>query len=87
MSKNERYATLRRLHQSSGELNYALEVFGDHLAKKHGYKAHDTLDAVRYHLMLKFHWTPSQVRSMSLDDLHFALAEEMHGWQLPKDAR
>lgn len=67
-------------------MNYCLEVFGDHLAKREGYKADGGMDAVRYYLMTKFHWLPRDVQSMSPDDLRFALREELEGWTLPEAA-
>ncbi|KRG54110.1 hypothetical protein ABB22_16875 [Stenotrophomonas nitritireducens] len=76
-----------RLRKAEAHLNYSLDVFGDSLGKKHGWKnTLDGLEAVRYYLMQKHHWTPSQLQAMSLEDLRFALTEEMHGWRLPKDA-
>lgn len=77
-----------RLHQAQGALAYTLVVFGDGLRKKQGWKNDlSGIDAVHYYLMQKHHWTPAQVRSMSYDDLRFALTEEMQGWTLPADAR
>ncbi len=74
-------------HQAQGGLNYCLEVFGDSLRTTHGWKNElDGLEAIRYYLMTKHHWTPAVLRAMSLEDLRFALTEEMQGWTLPKDA-
>lgn len=76
-----------QIRVTEAHLNYSLDVFGDSLRKKHGWtNTLDGLDAVRYYLMQKHNWTPSQLRSMSPEDLRFALTEEMHGWTLPKDA-
>lgn len=76
-----------RLRVAEAHLNYSLEVFGDSLRKMHDWKnTLDGLEAVRYYLMQKHHWTPSQLQAMSLEDLRFALTEEMHGSTLPKDA-
>jgi hypothetical protein len=36
--------------------------------------------------MQKHNWLPNAVRSMSLDDLNFAIAEEMRDWSVPKEA-
>ena len=82
-----RYATLSRLHQAKGGLNYCLDVFGDHLAEREGYKASGGMDAVYYYLMTKHHWLPRDVKSMSQDDLTFALREELQDWPLPPEAR
>jgi len=75
----------RRSHQTRAELNYLLEVFGDELGRRQGWKNDlDGFDAIHYFLMQKHHWTPEQVRSMTYDDLRFALSEEMQGWTAPK---
>ena len=76
----------KRNHAVQGDLNYLLEVFGDGLAEQHGYHDLDGLDAVRYYLMQKHHWLPAQVRAMSMDDLHFAISQEIAGWTLPPEA-
>ncbi len=74
-------------HYWKGYADYTLEVFGDTLKKRQGWKNDLTgLDAIHYYLVEKHHWLPSVVRAMSLEDLRFALTEEMHGWTLPKDA-
>jgi hypothetical protein len=75
------------IHAAQGSLNYSLEIFGDELAKREGYKAHDGLEAIQYYLMQKHGWLPRDLKTMSLEDLRFALAEELHGWTLPKNAR
>ena len=30
---------------------------------------------------------PKDARSMSFEDLHFLMSEEMHGWTLPEEAK
>lgn len=74
----------QRANEASANLDLLLEIFGDGLAKKNKWKNLDGLDAVRYYLMQKHHWTPSQLRDMSGDDLRFALHEEMQGWTVPR---
>ncbi|WP_439449795.1 hypothetical protein [Stenotrophomonas sp. ATs4] len=74
-------------HHWRGRLDYVLEVFGDTLKSREGWQNDlEGLDAVAYYLMQKHHWTPAQIRAMSLEDQRFALSEEMHGWKLPEDA-
>ena len=46
---------------------------GDKIAKKLGYRYSAGIEAVQFYLMQFHHWTPAQVRSMSLDDLRFAI--------------
>lgn len=70
-----------------GKTKFVLTVFGDELAKRYGYKEHKGLDAVKFYLIEKYHWTPACVASMSVSDLDFLIAEEKHGWKLPEDAR
>lgn len=86
MSK-EKYQCLAGTCATGGQLNYHLAVFGDHLAKREGYKEKDGMEAVYFYLMNKHHWLPRDVRSMSQEDLTFALCEELAGWTLPPDAR
>jgi hypothetical protein len=66
---------------------FALECFGDHLAKKRGYHAHSGLNAIRFYLVEKYHWMPAQVKAMNWEDLSFCMAEEMKDWSLPAAAR
>lgn len=75
-----------RLRVAQGQSLYSIEVFGDQLAKKHGYKSHDGLEAVWFCLIEKYHWTPATVRALNIEDLELLLAEEMHDWKLPADA-
>jgi len=84
MSTEERYKNLKRLYEASGNLDYALVVFGDHLAKREGYKELDGIDAIQFYLATKYRWLPSSVRAMSFEDMRFLLTEEMSGWTLPK---
>jgi hypothetical protein len=61
----ERYGILKRLHEAEGNLNYSLEVFGDAIAKREGYKNLDGLEAIQFYLIHKFSWLPRDVRAMS----------------------
>ncbi|MCK5615724.1 hypothetical protein KAR91_78400 [Candidatus Pacearchaeota archaeon] len=65
---------------------YRLLIFGDYLAKRQGYKEHERLDAIHFYLIEKYHWLPSQVKSLNDEDLGFLLKEEMSGWTVPEDA-
>jgi len=87
MKTKEEYEITRRLHLARGETAYFLDAFGDRIAQREGYQATRGMDAVHLYLMNKHHWLPRDVRSMSQDDLEFALAEEMHGWTAPPAAR
>ena len=86
MSKEYHQAT-KALRLTEGQMAYHVDCFGDHLAEREGYKGNSGIDAVHYYLMSKHGWLPSVVRSMSWDDIRFALSEEMQGWTLPKEAR
>lgn len=83
----ERYAIAFQLHTAQGGLAYMLDVFGDTLAKREGYKSLQGMDAIHFYLVHKFRWLPREVRSMSAEDIRFVLAEEMDGWSAPKAAR
>lgn len=83
----EQFATLGRLHDAAGKLNYMLEVFGYTLAEQQGYKDIDGMDAIHLYLVNKHHWLPRDVRSMTPDDLRLALHQEMQGWTAPAIAR
>jgi len=87
MSKKEQYETWHRLRSAEGNLAFLLDVFGDTIAKREGYKSVDGIEAVHLYVIHKFRWLPRDVRAMSGEDLRFVLSEEMHGWTLPKDAR
>jgi len=87
MRGSDRYKNLKDLYSAEGDLNYSLAVFGDHIAKREGYKSVDGIDAVCFYLVTKYHWLPSVVHGMSHEDLRFVLSEEMSGWTLPKAAR
>ncbi|MBD2840781.1 hypothetical protein IB285_00760 [Erythrobacter sp. KMU-140] len=76
-----------QLHFTSGALSFGLEMFGDHIAEREGYNEHKGLDAIRFYLMNQFGWLPRDVNAMSVEEMRFLLAEEMHGWTLPIEAR
>ncbi|KKC24963.1 hypothetical protein WP12_16735 [Sphingomonas sp. SRS2] len=76
-----------RLHHATGGLNFHLEMFGNELAKREGYREYKAMDAIHFYLMTKHGWLPRDIRSMSFDDLRFALGEEMAGWTLPHNLR
>lgn len=74
----------RNIRILEGERAYYLELFGDALANREGYKRHLGMDALHYYLVQKHHWLPSQVRALNRDDLHFLFDEEMTGWTAPQ---
>lgn len=86
-TEKDRFDILKKWHETNGNLNYLLEVFGFHLAEKHGWKTIDGMEAVHYHLIRKYHWLPRDVRSMSPEDIRLALHEEMQDWTPPAAAR
>jgi hypothetical protein len=74
----------RRMRQAEGEIAFHMDLFGDYLAEREGYKEHDGLEALQFYLVQKYHWLPSQVKSLNLDDLRFLFGEEMSGWTVQK---
>ena len=83
----EHYQATERLYDATYKCAYLLDVFGDSLASREGYKEINGIEAVHFYLCHKHHWKPSDVRAMTSDDLRFLLSEEMHGWTAPKAAR
>ncbi|MDY4296812.1 MULTISPECIES: hypothetical protein [unclassified Xanthomonas] len=86
MSSKEVNNARKQAHQADAELNLHLEIFGDGLAKERGWKYLLGIDAIRYYLMQKHHWTPAQLRAMSYEDLRFAMTEEIQSSTAPRDA-
>jgi hypothetical protein len=81
----QRYNEARRnVRIEEGKLQYHVDLFGDHLAKKHKYKRHRGIEAVWFYLIQTHHWTPATVRALNTEDLRFLLEEEMSGWTVPK---
>lgn len=77
----------KRIYEATAGLDYSLNVFGDELAKREGFKTVDGIEAVHLYLIRKYHWLPRDVRSMTHEDMRFVLSEELYGWTLPKAAR
>ncbi|MCK4814916.1 hypothetical protein KA005_04025 [bacterium] len=86
MRDKEHYEASKRLADAIGISDYHLDVFGDTIAKREGYKSVYGIEAIHFYLVHKFHWLPSQVKSMTKDDIRLVLSEEMHTWRMPKDA-
>lgn len=86
MRKPEHYRSVKKLMEAESRYKYMLDVFGDTIAEREGYKNLYGMDAVHFYLIHKFHWLPSVVRSMSADDLRLVLAEEMSDWTAPEEA-
>lgn len=86
MRDKKHYETVKRLHEAQGNLAYLLDVYGDTIAEREGYKELNGIEAVHFYIVHKFKWLPSIVKSMSPEDLRFVLSEEMSGWTVPKDA-
>ncbi|WP_316207438.1 hypothetical protein [Bradyrhizobium sp. SZCCHNR3118] len=81
------YNATRKLRRAEAEQRFHVDVFGDHLAQKQGYKQHSGIDAVWFYLVERYHWTPATVRALNTEDLVFLLAEEMSGWTVPQSAK
>lgn len=85
----EMLENLQRIYAfgDGGETALSLHLFGDHLAERENYRDLDGLDALRFYLMQKHGWKPSEIHAMSYADLAFALHQEMRGWTRPIEAR
>jgi hypothetical protein len=87
MRTKDQYEVTRRLYTAHGDLDYMLDVFGDTLAQKEGYKQVSGMEAIHVYLVRTHHWLPRDVRSMSAEDIRLALHVEMQGWTAPPEAR
>lgn len=76
----------KNLFHAEADLKYSLARFGDHIAKREGYRENKGLDAIHFYLIQKHGWTPAAVIAMRDEHLRFALSEEMSGWTLPQEA-
>lgn len=83
----QRYKVLKQKYAAQGNLAYYLELFGNYLAEREGYKHLDGMEAIYFYLIHKFRWLPRDVRSMSIDDIRFVLSEEMVNWSAPPESR
>ncbi|AZZ98781.1 hypothetical protein [Pseudoalteromonas sp. R3] len=64
----------------------ALELFGQTLADKHGYRGCTTgRDAITYYLSLKLSIRPAAINDFSLAELKLALSQEMADFEVPSN--
>lgn len=82
MDKNEFITTLQ-MNQGKANKLTLLHFYGYVLAEEEGFLVHKGIDAIHWHLVLRFGWPLSAVRSLSIDDLWFLLAERTYGIVLP----
>lgn len=68
---------------------FKLEALCRETRQRHGtpWAPLEKLEAAQYLAMKKYGWTIEYARGISRDDLMFALAEELHAFQLPEEAR
>ena len=71
---------------AEGHLNYFLDLFGDHIAEREGYRGINGMEAIHFYLIHKFGWLPRDVKSMSLEDVRFVLSKEMEEYVAPDRA-
>lgn len=83
----QRYRVLRQKHTAEGNLAYYLELFGNFLAEREGYKHLDGMEAIYFYLIQKYRWMPKDVRAMNIHDIRFLLSEEMVDWCAPPESR
>lgn len=85
---NESMTDVRQeLANAQAALHVHLETFGDLLAKRKGWTNVSGIEAVQYFLMQKHHWLPAQVKSLSWDDLQFAMSEELEAARATPESR
>jgi len=83
----QRYKILKQKYAAQANHAYYLDLFGNFIAEREGYKQLDGLEAIYFYLVYKFHWMPKDVRAMSYDDIRFVLSEEMVDWTAPLESR
>ena len=64
-----------RLFRAEAEHKFALVRVGDRIAKDKKYRHLTGLEAIYRYLIDKYHWTPSVVRTLTLDDLDMLLGD------------
>ena len=83
----QRYEILKQKYAAQGNMAYYLEIFGNALAEREGYKELDGMEAIYFYLIQKYKWLPKDVRSMNQEDIRFVLSQEMADWKAPSEAR
>lgn len=73
-TKKELDEAQRALLVANANLLATIAAEGDQIAKANGYSGLSGLDAVHRFLIDKYHWLPSDVRMLSVDDLQLLLA-------------
>jgi hypothetical protein len=63
--------------KTEAHLNYYLDLFGDHIAEREGYRSLSGMNAVHFYIIHTFRWLPKDVKSMSLEDVRLVLTQEM----------
>lgn len=83
----ERYKSIKKKHTSRASRAYYLELFGNFIAEREGYRHLDGMDAIYFYLVNRFHWLPKDVRAMNIDEISFVLSQEMADWTAPEESR
>ncbi len=63
----------RNLFDEEAKLKYELARIGDKIAVDKHYEQLSGIDAVHRYFIDKYHWLPSEVRALSVDDLSMLL--------------
>ena len=79
MSQDEYFESGSRYYQANAEQNHALDRRGERIAEKNGWIQISGIEAVKYYLMQKHHWTPAQLDAMSIEQLRFAMRFDTAG--------
>ena len=75
----------RKLLNVQADLSYLLHLFGNDLANREKYHDLTGIDAIHFYLVQKHNWLPSVVKSMTYEDIRFAMTVEMQDWKPPVD--
>lgn len=83
--EKELFLAAHKFNSANADLMTALSFFGNVIAKEENYLSHTGIDAIHWYLICQHGWLPSVVKSLSIDDLLFLMAERTHGMVLPKE--
>lgn len=83
MRDESEYMVVAKKYAVEAKLAMMLELYGEQLAEKEGWRDLSGMEAIHLYVMNKHHWPLEQIRTMSTNHLRDVLAVEMQGWTLP----
>jgi hypothetical protein len=67
---------------------FIMEIYLQNYRRKHQF-AWSRLPGIRaahHRILMKFHWAPSVIETLSVEQLFFALLDDLEGYEIPVDA-